>query len=87
MTTPPFPGQFLHLVGGMDLAFDLPRLHERLSVARKPPVRGRGPADEGYALGLEGGSPGDDYFFYRGRGRGGGDDTTLCVWEGGARLP
>lgn len=44
----------------MDLAFYLPRLHERLPVTRKPPVRGRGAADEGHALGLEGGSPGDN---------------------------
>lgn len=43
----------------MDLAFYLPRLHERMPLAGQPPVRGRGAADAGHALGSSGGAPGD----------------------------
>lgn len=45
-------------LGGMDLAFYLPRLHERLPVPREPPVRGRRSADERHAPGSPGGAPG-----------------------------
>lgn len=52
---------FVALPGRVDLAFYLPRLHERLPIPREPPLRGRGPADAGHAPGSQGGAPGGSW--------------------------
>lgn len=56
---PPPPLLPRNTIGDMDLAFYLPCLHERMPLAGQPPVRGRGAADAGHALGSSGGAPGD----------------------------
>lgn len=59
LPAPPPPLLPRNTIGDMDLAFSLPCLHERMPLAGNPPVRGRGAADAGHALGSSGGAPGE----------------------------